>query len=409
MKIFISYRRAEDNKSYIVGTIHERLAKVFGEKDIFRDTYDIAGGSNWRDVLGREINTCQVMLVIIGPDWANLADSNGEKRLFNEKDVTRWEVQTGLERSQEGKATVIPVLVLGARVPKADELPDVLRPLLEKNVVPLRNFPDFDNDMQKLIRDIRGSQGFAEDDIEVQRFEPKTIYIAEGPFSMGSEPGEGIPQHETPLHEVFLPSYRIGAYPVTNLQYEEFMRQTRTPVPLTMGWEGQRPPKSLKDHPVIRVTWFEARAYCDWLSKVTGRKYSLPNETQWEKACRGGNSFFYPWGDEFDPTRCNHGQPDIAPVDKYPPQNAFGCFDLVGNIWQWTCTLWGEERTIPNPEYSYPWENDRRNDPNASREIYRVIRGSTMEQNIRSHRCTARRSEAPELRGKIGFRVVMSV
>src|SRR5574341_697573 len=209
MKIFISYRRGEDNKSYIVGTIHEKLEKVFGKKDVFRDTYDISGGSEWRRVLEREINSCKVMLVIIGPDWASLEDPNGKKRLFDPKDVTRWEVETGLRRSREDNTTVIPVLVTGARVPKAEELPESLHPLLEKNVIHLRNFPDFEHDMEKLVRDIRSSQGYREDDITTENFEPKTIYVAQGSFLMGSQPGEGIPSHETPQHEVYLPAYRI--------------------------------------------------------------------------------------------------------------------------------------------------------------------------------------------------------
>src|SRR5687767_14060886 len=177
MKIFISYRRAEDNKSYIVGTIHERLEKVFGKEDVFRDTYDISGGADWRAVLEREINSCKVMLVIIGPDWASLAYPNGEKRLFDPKDVTRWEVETGLRRSTGENTTVIPVLVMGAAIPKAVELPESLRPLLDKNVIHLRNFPDFDNDMEKLVRDIRSSRGYAEEDISTEYFEPKTMYI----------------------------------------------------------------------------------------------------------------------------------------------------------------------------------------------------------------------------------------
>src|SRR5688572_16462992 len=230
MRIFISYRRAEDNKSYIVGTIHEKIAQVFGKENVFRDTYDIAGGADWRDVLDREINSCKVMLVIIGPDWANLAYPNGEKRLFDPKDVTRWEIATGLRRSREESITLIPILVTGARLPKAEELPEDLHPLLEKNVIHLRNYPDLDSDMEKLIHDIRRSRGYGEEDIPVEYFEPKTVYIAKGPFPMGSSPGEGIPLHETPRHIVDLEAYRIGKYPVTNGQYEEFITQTQTMV-----------------------------------------------------------------------------------------------------------------------------------------------------------------------------------
>jgi formylglycine-generating enzyme required for sulfatase activity len=412
MKIFISYRRAEDNKSYIVGTIHEKIAQVFGKENVFRDTYDISGGSSWREVLDRQVNTCQVMLVVIGPDWANLAYPNGEKRLFDPKDVTRWEVETGLRRSREENTTVIPLLVTGAQLPRAEDLPESLHPLLEKNLIKLRNYPDFDTDIQTLIHDIRLSRGYGEDDISLEYFEPPTIYIAAGPFQMGSLQGEGIPQHETPQHPVDLPAFRIGKYPVTNSQYEEFITQTQTRVMPIMGWEGQRVPQGLEQYPVTGVTWYEALKYCEWLNHVTGREYSLPNEAQWEKACRGGDNCIYPWGDEFDPLRCNHGKPQLAPVDTYPAQNEFQCFDLVGNVRQWTTSLWGH-RPIP-PDFKYPWtDRDGRNNLGANSQIRRVVRGSSFTDDSQYLRCSARSGQFPENAGLLGnrhgFRVVMKI
>ena len=91
MNIFISYRRVEDDKSYIVGVIHEKLSEVFGKESVFRDIYDIPSGTEWREGLEREVNSCKVMLVVIGPDWVNLANPKGRKRLFDPQDVTRWE------------------------------------------------------------------------------------------------------------------------------------------------------------------------------------------------------------------------------------------------------------------------------------------------------------------------------
>lgn len=425
MKIFISYRRAEDNKSYIVGTIHEKLAKVFGKEDIFRDTYDIAGGSDWRKVLEREINTCKVMLVVIGPDWASLSYPTGEKRLFDEKDVTRWEVETGLRRSREENVALIPVLVTGAHLPKAEELPQSLQQLLEKNVINIRNFPDFDADMEKLIGDIRRSQGYAEEDISTEDFEPKTIYVAEGAFWMGSDGGEGIPDFETPRHEVALPAYRIGKYPVTNAQYYVFVAETRRPVDSGMaGWEGRQVSSGKEDFPVSGVSWYDALAYCEWLNKETRSqdavpneerwKYALPNEAQWEKACRGGENFLYPWGDVFDVTRCNHGNGQIAEVTALPAQNEFGCHDLVGNVLQWTCSLWGEKSIVPEQKYAYPWQADRRrNDPGANSQVRRVLRGSSIiDDSELSCRCSARRGQLPKDLGgpgaRPGFRVVMN-
>jgi hypothetical protein len=379
MNIFISYRRAEDNKSYIVGTIHEKLAKAFGKEEVFRDTYDIAGGTDWRTVLEREINSCRVMLVIIGPDWANLAYSNGEKRLFDPQDVTRWEVETGLRRSSEGSATIIPVLVTGADIPKLEELPESLHPLLDKNVVSIRNFPDFEPDMEKLVRDIRSSQGFREDDIKIADFEPKTIYIEEGLFLMGSLPAEGIPQHETPQHEVTLSAYRIGKYPVTNVQYEKFVNKTDRLVKPVMGWEGRNVPDGLGENPVLGVTWYDALEYCKWLSSETGRKYILPNEAHLEKAYKG----------------------------------SYGCSDIIDNIYLWTCTLWGEKGVSPDLKYRYPWKDDGRNNLSANGQIRRVVCGYKKIDNSKSFQRHSRTGQFPDEVGLSGarhsFRVVMAV
>jgi formylglycine-generating enzyme required for sulfatase activity len=349
--------------------------------------------------------------VIIGPQWASITDVKGNKRLFDPGDYTRIEVETGLKRLEKKGTMVIPVLVMNAMMPSPQDLPESLGQLRYQNAISVRNDPDFNNDIERLIRDIRRSRGYAEEDISTFYFEPKTIYIAEGPFWMGSPEGPGIPNYETPQHEVHLTAYRIGKYPVTNGQYEEFINQTRTQVSPVMGWNGQRVPRGLDNHPITGVTWYESLAYCQWLSEKTGRKYSLPNEAQWEKACRGGMNNTYPWGDEFDSERCNQGHDQVAAVDTYPVQNEYGCFDLVGNVRQWTSTLWGEKRIAPDPEYAYPWKEDRRNDLNASRQIRRVVRGSSNTDDFRRSRCTARSGQAPEDAGLPGarhsFRVMM--
>ena len=249
--------------------------------------------------------------------------------------------------------------------------------------------------------------------IETAYFEPQTILIPEGSFWMGSDAGPGIPAYETPRHEVFLPAFRMGKMPVTNAQYEEFVRDLRRSVAPEMGWDGQKVPAGAERLPVVGVTWFEAVAYCQWLNKKTNRNYSLPNEAQWEKACRGGNNCIYPWGDDVDPERSNQGQPNLAVVDFYPEQNDYGVFDMVGNVRQWTCTLWGEKRIAPDARYAYPYKEDGRNDLNASRQLRRVVRGSALKDDIKWLRCSARSGQAPDDVGLPGarhsFRVVMSV
>jgi len=258
-----------------------------------------------------------------------------------------------------------------------------------------------------------------------QYFEPETILIPAGPFLMGTNReniknliekfggDEGRYNNETPQHEVSLPAYRIGKYPVTNGQYQEYIMQTQTRVLPIMGWDGQRVPEGRENHPVTGVTWYEARKYCEWLSQETGREYSLPDEAQWEKACRGGNNYIFPWGDEFDAARSNYGKPQLAAVDAYPAQNEFECFDLVGNVRQWTITLWGEKLTTP--DFKYPWRNDARNNLNANSQIRRVVRGSSFaSEDTQYLRCSARSGQFPEnaaglLGIRHGFRVAMNV
>jgi formylglycine-generating enzyme required for sulfatase activity len=410
MRIFISYRRADS--TYLIGRIKDRLTAAFGDQSVFRDLDDIPGGVDFRTVLEKETNDCNVMLVIIGPQWAGITGVKGNKRLLDPADYTRIEVETGLKRLAEQRAMVIPVLVMNAPMPSAQELPESLSQLTYQNAISIRNDPDFNGDMERLIGDIKRAQGIGAE-ITVQYFEPETIAILEGTFRMGSPEAPGIPFYETPQHEIKLPTYRIGKYPVTNTQYEEFIRQTGKLVTPSMGWEGQSVPKDLEQHPVSGVTWYDALAYCQWLSEKTERNYSLPNEAQWEKACRGGNGSIHPWGDEFDSKRSNQGCSTQAPVDAYPAQNNFGCYDFVGNVRQWTCSLWGEKRIAPDPRFAYPWRDDRRNDLSANRQIRRVIRGSSFKDTLNLLRCIARSGQLPDdvglLEARHGFRVVIVV
>lgn len=407
MKIFISYRRKDSGRD--IGRIRDRLNTAFGEGTVFRDLEDIPSGVDFRKHLEKETNECKVMLVVIGPQWASITGANGKPRLFEDNDYTRIEVETGLSRLTNNEVTVIPVLISNTPMPAQEEIPESIAELTYQNAINIRDDPDFNNDIERLIRDIRSSQGFQEDDIKIADYEPKTIYIADGSFWMGINADEGIP-YETPRHEIFLPAYRIGKYPVTNSQYKVFIQDTGRPVKPSMGWDGQRVPDGYENHPVTGVTWYEALDYCRWLTeRAQGKhRYSLPNEAQWERACRGGNNTIYPWGDEFDPKRSNHGRSSLASVDAYPAQNDYGCFDFVGNVRQWTCSLWGPNFLVPDAKYSYPWKNDRRNDVEVNSQIRRIVRGSSFKAEKSDLRCTVRKGELPEAWvAGVGFRVIM--
>ena len=108
---------------------------------------------------------------------------------------------------------------------------------------------------------------------------------------------------EMPQHEVHVEAFEIGKYPVTNREYAEFVTAARHRVPAS--WKEQTPPTGKGNHPVVRIEHDDAVAYVEWLSRETGERYRLPSEAEWERAARGDDERIYPWGDDFDPDRCN--------------------------------------------------------------------------------------------------------
>ena len=117
-KVFISYRR--DDSAGHAGRVHDRLQREFGRDLLFMDVDSIPLGTNFVKVLGEEVAKCDALLAMIGPGWLDARDENGNRRLENPDDFVRIEIGTALKRG----IPVIPILLEGTRVPKADQLPD---------------------------------------------------------------------------------------------------------------------------------------------------------------------------------------------------------------------------------------------------------------------------------------------
>ena len=236
-------------------------------------------------------------------------------------------------------------------------------------------------------------------------FEPEIVYIPAGPFLMGADAASGIAQSEQPCHELTLPAFRLGKYPVTNGQYAEFVKQTNQVVSREMGWVGRTPPANQLNHPVVGVSWFEAQAYCQWLKQQTGRPYRLPSEAEWEKAARGKEGRLYPWGNGWQEGVCQYNQTGTAPVDAFPAgASPYGCLDMLGNAAEWTSTLWGTDPIQPG--FPYPYQADGRED--AAAKGHRLYRGGSFRDSADRLRCSARSWYAPDHRDrKRGFRVAM--
>ena len=148
-RIFISYRR-EDTEGHVL-SLYERLSQHFGEDRVFKDTDGIAPGQDFAKVIKRELETCSVLLAVIGKDWAVIQDHKTKKRrLDNTNDYLRLEVATALS---DERVLVIPVLVGRGTMPAAEDLPDDLKPLSTRNAVELSG-TRWKGDVDRLIHAI---------------------------------------------------------------------------------------------------------------------------------------------------------------------------------------------------------------------------------------------------------------
>ena len=168
---------------------------------------------------------------------------------------------------------------------------------------------------------------------EIQRVRQKTgvemVLIPAGDFFYGDG-----------KQRIHLPIFALARTPVTNAQYKAFVDAAGHPVP--NNWLGGRIPAGKEDHPVVRVTWEDAQAFCGWAG------CRLPTEQEWEKGARGTDGRVYPWGDRWELGRCNSkeaGINDTTPVGLYPSgASPYGLLDMAGNVRQWCEDLHGPDR-----------------------------------------------------------------
>lgn len=162
------------------------------------------------------------------------------------------------------------------------------------------------------------------------------ILIPAGEFTMGSYDGL-----DKPAHKVCLDGYEIGKYEVTVSQYRKFCSATGREMSEAPEWGWK------DDHPIVNVTWDDARAYCKWAG---GR---LPSEAEWEKAARGTAGRQFPWGNTWDKNKCANielGLHSTVSVGSYPSgASPYGCMDMAGNVWEWCKDWYGESYYSHSP------------------------------------------------------------
>ena len=235
------------------------------------------------------------------------------------------------------------------------------------------------------------------------------VLVPGGTFMMGSPEDElDRSSGEGPQHEVTVPSFFMGRYPVTQAQWQfvaTLPKVERELKPDPAKFKGE-------NRPVERVSWYEAVEFCKRLEWETGRPYRLPNEAEWEYACRAGttNPFYfgkilttevanykgtYTYGDG---TKGKYRQ-ETTPVDHFEIANAFGLCDMHGNVWEWCQDTWHENyEDAPTDESVWVSEDKR---------ISSVLRGGSWLNVPRTCRSAYRYYFTPAYANDtFGFRVV---
>ena len=386
--VFISYRRAISK--HLARSIYQDL-KMNGW-DVFLDVNTIDSGDFDRIILN-QIGARAHFILIISP--------GSLERCANSDDWVLREIQEAVRLERN----IVPIIEEGADFDhEMGYLPADVRAIVsKKNALPLHHFY-FDAAVEMLRTRFLKTPEYitittppAAERVEVQRrmaaLEAKapaptrstSLSLMPAPFAWIEIPG-GRGTMETYESGVTLAiptaRYWIAKYPVTNAQFRLFIEAggykekrwwTDT------GWaqrkkDGWTQPRFWTDsnwngaeQPVVGVSWYEAVAFCLWLSETTGEKIMLPTEDQWQYAAQGDDGRDYPWGKKWDGNRCNNdvggkGIGKTTPVRQYEGKgdSPFGVVDMAGNVWEWCLT-----------DY-----DDRTNDVKSTA-TYRVLRGGS--------------------------------
>jgi formylglycine-generating enzyme required for sulfatase activity len=291
---------------------------------------------------------------------------------------------------------------------------------------------------------------------------PTLVIIPSGEFGMGTSEDEE--KHlkekykieawddEKPQHPVFIPEFQIGRYLVTNAEFHAFVdakgyenkdywsdngwRWRTGQLEPNLSWitdeatrknyadwlarrpkekRGQpffwdNPQWNADNLPVVGVTWYEAEAYCKWLTTLTGQPFRLPTEAEWEKAARGPHSSVWPWGNTWDAERCNSEESKLGattPVGMYPHGAAVWpdgpVEDLIGNVWEWCADWWQADL------YAQRAGTEVRDPKGPEQGTARVVRGGSFFDLRGFCRAACRHWIAPgNFNDNIGFRVARS-
>ena len=244
------------------------------------------------------------------------------------------------------------------------------------------------------------------------------VWVPGGSFMMGSSDSEASHENnEGPVHKVYVDSFWMGKYEVTNEQFTAFLNDKGIRGSKDKPWFETKAEDShsqvtgsvgnfrvesgYDDYPVVNVSWYGADAFAKWLSKKTGHKFRLPTEAEWEYACRAGTTTPFYFGDTISTDQANYDGNYVKKATRVGSfsANGFGLYDMHGNVWEW-CEDWYKKDF---------YSQSSRNNPECedSRSGYRVLRGGSWVNNPRNLRCANRDRDTPDFRYNFnGFRLI---
>ena len=391
--IFLSYRR--DTSKYLTRCIYMALNQ-FGH-DVFMDV-------NSND--SKPLDTNILNQIAERPHFVLILSRSSLERCSNDGDWLLREIEEAFRL----RRNIIPVFEENFDInTEKSYLPEPIATALARRHALKSSHEFFDTFVAKIH--VRCSDDFASNMAGDLPAPFGWVDIPEGSVTLGStkESKGGYISKATTFD---VPAFSIAKYPVTNAQFAKFImddgydnKSFWTPE----GWmtkkdkDWKRPrlweDKNWNgdDYPVVGVSWYEAVAFCRWLSKISGETITLPSDQEWQLAAQGDDDRAYPWGDTWDSNRCNSSVKSnfshaTTPVTQFEGKgdSPYGVVDMVGNVWEWCATNY--QVGSDDPEGAAP----------------RVVRGGAyFDRDAARLQVTTRDKEQPDYDHKgCGFRIV---
>jgi formylglycine-generating enzyme required for sulfatase activity len=440
-RLFITYCHVPSSER-----IYDWMFEAFGPDQV------MGGASLSRSEVTAAIEGSDAVLVVVDPVWLTPADDHGHRQLNEACKPLQVEVEIALQQKKE----VIPLQVDHDRPYDKDlqYLPDSLREVLAKPVIIIQGGNNFSSAMSRQIAHLEKRFGLSRvarlpeaapkrRSWHGERLRLGVMSVMPPPFSWINIPaGKVTLESGAGQPKTFdIPTFAIAKYPVTNGQFAKFIeadgyQQQRWWT--AAGWEARKTGDLIFDEkesafvsddnpawirpqqwetfgfddphqPVTGVSWYEAVAFCRWLSETSGEEVTLPTEQQWQRAAQGDDERLYPWGNQWSGKRCSNAVGPVqalgfvksmiksvrggpVPVQDYEGKgdSPFGVVDMAGNVWEWCLTDFTNDVT------------------DVESTDVRGMRGGAWDIfNMNCFRTTYHQSELPSLRASNrGFRCV---